>query len=291
MSALSGTGPLLGLALRRDRMLIPASVIALTIYAVGSAQATVALYADAQTAMAELGSVLNSPSTLTLYGPATTTSIEGLSIFKTLLMGSVFVGLLAFAIVRRHTRVEEEDGRLELVGAGAVGRQAPLTAAVLLAIATTVLVGALSAGGMAALGFPARGSLAFGAAWAISGLLMTGVTAVACQLTATARGATGWALGTLGVRSVTQRRARQLARCTGSHRWDGSTRSSRSARTDSGCSASQPWWPGSWSLVPSCCSNAATSVPACCPVAPDGHERHARSAGRSAWPGASRDRR
>ena len=54
-------------------------------------------------------------------------------------MGSVFVGLLAFAIVRRHTRVEEEDGRLELVGAGAVGRQAPLTAAVLLAIATTVL--------------------------------------------------------------------------------------------------------------------------------------------------------
>lgn len=199
MSALSGTGPLLGLALRRDRILIPASVIALTIYAVGSAQATVALYADAQTAMAELGSVLNSPSTLTLYGPATTTSIEGLSIFKTLLLGSVFVGLLAFAIVRRHTRVEEEDGRLELVGAGAVGRQAPLTAAVLLAIATTVLVGALSAGGMAALGFPARGSLAFGAAWAISGLLMTGVTAVACQLTATARGATGWALGTLGV--------------------------------------------------------------------------------------------
>ena len=108
MSALSGTGPLLGLALRRDRILIPASVIALTIYAVGSAQATVALYADAQTAMAELGSVLNSPSTLTLYGPATTTSIEGLSIFKTLLMGSVFVGLLAFAIVRRHTRVEED---------------------------------------------------------------------------------------------------------------------------------------------------------------------------------------
>jgi ABC-2 type transport system permease protein len=41
--------------------------------------------------------------------------------------------------------------------------------------------------------------LGFGAAWAITGLVMTGVTAVACQLTSSARGAAGWALGTLGV--------------------------------------------------------------------------------------------
>ena len=95
MSALSGTGPLLALALRRDRVLIPLSALALTAYSVGSAKATVALYSDAASAMKDLGSVLNSPSTLTLYGPATTTSLQGLSIFKTLLMGSVFVGLLA----------------------------------------------------------------------------------------------------------------------------------------------------------------------------------------------------
>ncbi len=199
MNALAGTVPLLRLALRRDRVLIPLSVLALTAYSVGSAKATVALYTDAATAMKDLGSVLNSPSTLTLYGPATTTNLYGLSIFKTLLMGSVLVGLLAYAIVRRHTRVEEEDGRLELVQAGAVGRQAPLTAAVLLASLTTVCVGALSAVGMIGLGFPATGSLGFGAAWAVTGLLMTGVTAIACQLTASARGAAGWALGTLGV--------------------------------------------------------------------------------------------
>ena len=199
MSALSGTGPLLALALRRDRVLIPLSALALTAYSVGSAKATVALYSDAASAMKDLGSVLNSPSTLTLYGPATTTSLQGLSIFKTLLMGSVFVGLLAFTIVRRHTRVEEEEGRLELIGAGVVGRQAPLTAAVLLAVSTTLLVGGLSAAGMIGLGFPATGSLGFGAAWAITGLVMTGVTAVACQLTSSARGAAGWALGTLGV--------------------------------------------------------------------------------------------
>jgi ABC-2 type transport system permease protein len=198
-TGLTGTWPLLRLAARRDRVLIPLSVLALTAYSVGSAQATVGLYADAETAMRELGSVLTSPSTLTLYGPATTTSLYGLAIFKTLLMGSVFVGLLAHAIVRRHTRLEEEEGRLELVGAGAVGRQAPLTAAVLLAVLATLLVGGFSAAGLAGLGFPLRGSLGFGAAWTITGLLMTGVTALACQLTSSARGAAGWALGTLGV--------------------------------------------------------------------------------------------
>ena len=80
----------------------PLSALALTAYSVGSAKATVALYSDAASAMKGPRQRSELPSTLTLYGPATTTSLQGLSIFKTLLMGSVFVGLLAFTIVRRH---------------------------------------------------------------------------------------------------------------------------------------------------------------------------------------------
>lgn len=199
MSALAGTTPLILLAARRDRVLIPATAIALTAFSVGSARATVALYTDPQAAVRDLGAVLSAPSTLALYGPASTTSLAGLSIFKTLLVGSVLVGLLAFAIVRRHTRVEEEEGRFELIGAGAVGRQAPLAAGVALAVLATLLVSLLSAVGLMAIGFPVAGSLGFAAAWAIPGLVMTGVTAIACQLTSSARGTTGWALGTLGV--------------------------------------------------------------------------------------------
>ncbi|MCA0335709.1 MAG: polyketide antibiotic transporter [Actinobacteria bacterium] len=199
MSGLTGTGTLLRLAARRDRVLIPVSALALTALSVGSAQATVALYTDPETAMAELGPVLNAPSTMAMYGPATTTNLEGLSVFKTLLMGAVFVGLLAFAVVRRHTRVEEEDGRLELLGAGVVGRQAPLAAAVALAVLATLVTAGLSVLGFVAIGFPARGSLAFGAAWTIAGLTMTGITAVAAQLTSSARGAAGWAVGALAL--------------------------------------------------------------------------------------------
>lgn len=199
MSGLTGTSTLLRLAARRDRWLIPLSALALTALSVGSAQATIALYQDADSAMAELGPVLSAPSTMAMYGPATTTNLHGLSIFKTLLMGAVFVGLLAYAIVRRHTRIEEEEGRLELLGSGVVGRQAPLTAAVLLATIATVGTSLLSTVGLIAIGFPALGSLCFGIAWTIVGLTMTGVTAVAAQLTTSARGAAGWAIGALGV--------------------------------------------------------------------------------------------
>ena len=61
------------------------------------------------------------------------------------MMGSLFTAFLAFAIVRRHTRTEEEDGRFELVAAGVVGRRAPLAAAVGLATLTVLATGLLSA--------------------------------------------------------------------------------------------------------------------------------------------------
>lgn len=196
---LAGTLTLLRLAARRDRILIPVSAVALTLLSVGSAQATVELYPDAERAVAELGSVLASPSAVALYGPAVTTSLGGLATFKSVLMGAIFTGILAYAVVRRHTRVEEEDGRLELLGAGAVGRQAPLAAAVLLSLAATALVAALSIVGMIGIGLDAAGSVAFGIAWAVAGLFMTGVTAVTAQLTSSARGCAAWSFGVLGV--------------------------------------------------------------------------------------------
>lgn len=198
MSEYAGTGALLRLAARRDRLLITLSALALTALSVGSAKATLDLYPDAASARASLGAVLAAPSALALYGPASMSTIEGLSIFKTQLMGAVFVGILAYALVRRHTRVEEEEGRLELLRSGVVGRRAPLTAAVLLALAVTALTCLLSLAGLVGIGFDVVGSAAFAVSWLIAGLLMTGVTAVAAQLTASARGCTAWALGTLG---------------------------------------------------------------------------------------------
>lgn len=199
MSELTGTATLLRLAWRRDRVLIPVSLLALTALSVGSGQATLALYPDEASARNGLGSVLANPGIVAMYGPIGALNRDALAVFKTVLMGAVFVGLLAYAVVRRHTRVEEEVGRLELVGAGVVGRRAPLAAAVALAALAVVAAGVLSAIGLTLVGLDPTGSAALGAAWVVAGVAMVGVTAVAAQLTASARACAGIALGAMGV--------------------------------------------------------------------------------------------
>jgi len=199
MSAYAGTGPLLKLALRRDRLVIPLSVVGLVALAGGSAKSTVDLY-QGQDAIDAARALLASPAIVGMYGPiANPDNPDSFAIFKTLLLGAVCVAILAIVIVRRHTRTEEEAGRTELVGAGAVGRRAPLTAAVILSIATVLVASVLASLSLIGTGLGARGSWAFGLAWATVGLTFTGVSAVAAQLTTTTRGAGAWAFGTLGV--------------------------------------------------------------------------------------------
>ena len=199
MSGYAGTGALLRLALRRDRVVIPLSVLGLVALAGGSAKSTVDLY-QGQDAIDAARALLTSPALIGMYGPiANPDNPDSFAIFKTLLLGGVCVALLAIVLVRRHTRTEEEAGRTELVGAGVVGRRAPLTAAVLLSVGTVLLTSALAALSLMGSGLGARGSWAFGAAWAAVGLTFTGITAVAAQLTTTTRGAGAWAFGALGV--------------------------------------------------------------------------------------------
>lgn len=198
MNGLVGTGELFRLAWRRDRILVPASVIGLVLLAVGSAQATLDLYPTDEAAATGLAGILTNPAVIAMYGPLPSQTADALAVFKTVMMGAFFVSVLALVVVRRHTRTEEEEGRLELVGAAAVGRWAPLAAAVALATASVLAASALSAAGLAALGLDPLGSLAFGAAWATAGLAMVGVAAVAVQVASSTRGAGGLCFGFLG---------------------------------------------------------------------------------------------
>ena len=102
----------------------------------------------------------------------------------------MFVALLAVVLVVRHTRADEEAGRTELVGGTAVGRQAPLAAALALALVVNLVLAVLTAAALAAAGLPADGSVAFGLAWAGVGLAFAAIAAVAAQLTTSARTAT-----------------------------------------------------------------------------------------------------
>ncbi len=195
----AGTGHLLRLAWRRDRVLIPVGVLAITAFAVGSAKATLALYPTAESMGGAISQIFSSPAATAIYGPISdATDPDALAVVKTTMFGAVLLAIFAYAVVRRHTRSEEEDGRFELVAGGVVGRRAPLVAAVLISTLAVLVTCLLTGAGYASLGMDAAGSWASAAGWAATALSFVGITAVAAQLSSTARGCAGIAMGALG---------------------------------------------------------------------------------------------
>jgi ABC-2 type transport system permease protein len=174
-------------------------VLAFAGMAASSASATLGLY-PTQSSRVEAAQSLNSvPALLALYGRVyDPTSLGALAMIKLGGFGAVFVALLSIIIVTRHTRGEEESGRQELLGSGMLGRRAPLTAALVLAMGTDAALGLVTALGLAATGLPVDGSFAFGLAWASVGIAFAAVAAVTAQLTTTRRSATGVAVAVLG---------------------------------------------------------------------------------------------
>lgn len=193
-----GTGELIRLTLRRDRWLLPAWIIGLAGIAAASAATTADLYPDVAARTAAAAAVNTVPSLVALYGRIyDPTSLGALALFKLSAFGAAIVAAWLMWLVIRHTRADEEAGRLELVGSGQMARSAPLAAAACVASGAAVALGAVTAAGLVAAGLPAAGSIAFGAMWACTGVAFAGVAGVAAQLTTSHRAALGICFGTI----------------------------------------------------------------------------------------------
>jgi ABC-2 type transport system permease protein len=186
-----GTGALLRLALRRDRIFASVWVLLFVIMAASSASASQSLFTTLESRMSAASAVNDTPAMLALYGRVFEPSLGAVSMFKLSAMGAALVALIAIFMVTRHTRAEEESGRLELVGATVVGRYAALTAALLMAVGTVLVLALLTALTLVGAGLPAAGAFAFGLHWAGAGIAFAAVGAVAAQVTESARTANG----------------------------------------------------------------------------------------------------
>ena len=203
MSSYTGTGALTRFALRRDRILAPAWIAVFTLTVASSASATVGLYPNDRSRLEAAATVNDVPALVALYGRIwDPTSLGALSIMKLGAFGGALVAILAIVLVVRHSRAEEEKGRLELVGATVVGRRAALSAALLIAMGTILALGVLTAVAAIATGLPSSGSWAFGLSWASVGLVFAAVAAVTAQVTVSARTAVGSAVAVVGVAYV-----------------------------------------------------------------------------------------
>jgi ABC-2 type transport system permease protein len=198
----SGAGVLAKLAARRDRIALPVIVYVLVIMVATNAYEFKKLYPTAAGRQSLAASSESNPALRFLYGRLDGSSLGSITVWRIGVWAALFAALATIFLVIRHTRADEEAGRLELVGSAAVGRSAALVAA--LGVATTVmlLVIALLCLVLPFTGLPAAGSALLALSIGACGLALAGIAAAAAQLTTGARTARGIALTVLGAAFV-----------------------------------------------------------------------------------------
>lgn len=197
---MTGTLAFLRTFLRRDRWMLVWWSIGSTLLYYSQAVSVDSLYATQAEFDKAAASMDNNAALIAMAGPARAlNTIGGQVTWQATAFGAVVAGLMSMFIIGRHTRAEEESGRDELVRATAVGRYAPMTAALLAALIANVLLGALVAVSLIAYPLAAADSIALGVGLTLSGWAFTGTAMVAAQLTASTRSMYGIAGAVLGV--------------------------------------------------------------------------------------------
>ncbi|MYT26188.1 ABC transporter permease [Streptomyces sp. SID7760] len=193
---LAGTGTLLRLALRRDRVMAPVWIMGVAMLVLSLPASLESVYGTAAERARLLTTMNTNGSLRALYGPAFGDSVGALTAWRGGILAGVLAGIMSLVIVVRHTREEEETGRQEMLCAAMVGRRAPLTAALLTALAANGAIALLVTAGLAGRG--AAGAAALGLGIGATGMLFAALAAIAAQLTESARlakGLTGALLG------------------------------------------------------------------------------------------------
>ncbi|MEX0169764.1 ABC transporter permease [Streptomyces sp. LMG1-1-1.1] len=198
--SLAGTGALTRLALRRDRLMIPVWALVVGGVVASGAGSLEGLYGTAAERARLAASMTANSSMRALYGPVFGDSLGGLVAWRFGTFGAVLAAVASLVTVVRHTREEEETGRQEMLSAGAVGRRAPLTAALLTALGLNAAVALIVTAGLAGQG--AAGALALGLAIGGTGMVFATAAALAAQVTESARLAKGLSAAVLGLAFV-----------------------------------------------------------------------------------------
>jgi ABC-2 type transport system permease protein len=196
--AVVGTGVLARLAFQRDRIMLAAWIYVITALIAGNSWSLGKLYPTAAARADLAGSGGRNPALVFLYGRLAGDSLGAVSAWRYGVWAAIAAALMSIFLVVRHTRADEEAGRGELVGSAAVGRLAPLTAALGVAAAANAVLTLLLFAALAFLGLPAAGSAVFALVITTCGLALAAVAAVTAQLAAGGRTARGAAIGVLG---------------------------------------------------------------------------------------------
>jgi ABC-2 type transport system permease protein len=197
---MTGAGTFLRTFLLRDRWMLLWWGIGVTLLYYSQAVSVDDLYRTQAEFDRAAAAMEQNAAFIAISGPARALdTIGGQVTWQATAFGSIMAGLMSMFLVGRHTRAEEESGRDELVRAAAVGRLAPMTAALVTALLANVVLGALVALSLVTYPLAAADSVALGAGLTLCGWVFTATALVAAQLTSSTRSMYGIAGGFIGV--------------------------------------------------------------------------------------------
>lgn len=200
----AGVAKLTGLVLRRERIRIPIWLIALSFFTLIVPLAYLELYPTAleRQAMAE---TMKNPAMVAMLGPGY--GLENYNIGAMIgqqmpLFTGIAVAIMNILMVVRHTRADEEEGRIEMIRSFPVGRLSTLGATMIICMITNIVLALLLGFGLVSLGIEGMGlmgSLLYGATQGVIGIFFATLATLFAQMASSSRGAIGLSFGFLGV--------------------------------------------------------------------------------------------
>lgn len=193
-----GTASLMKLYLRQNRIFILTWLLVPGLWLIINTVSSLILF-PTQAALEEMGVTLIDPLTVAMHGPLLDVSVAGFVTWRTKVFAVLLCGIFSMVYIVRHTRLAEEQGKRELLGANVIGSLAPLAAACLNMFMINFVMTMLAVAGMTGIGLGFWGSLAHCLAIFASSCFLGVISGVAAQLFVSAPAARGASLGCLAL--------------------------------------------------------------------------------------------
>jgi ABC-2 type transport system permease protein len=200
----SNTGSLILFMLKRDKVRIPIWLVSITLITILTATSFSGLYANDQERQA-IAETMKNPAMTAMVGKGygLENYTEGpMMAHQMLLFTAIVVAIMSILLVTRHTRNDEEEGRVELIRSLPVGRLANVTATIIVLVCINLLLALIIGFSLFSLGIESmslNGSLLYGGALGATGILFTAITILFAQLSANSRGTIGLSFSVLGL--------------------------------------------------------------------------------------------
>lgn len=204
MTTVSGFGRYFRFIVRRERIISSMWIVIMVLFTTGVAAMYPGLFAGTEEIMA-MAEMLRSPAMVGMMGP-----VYGLEGLNTAILFSetmscwmmIAIAVMNIFFINRHTRVDEELGRLEMLRALPIGRLAGAKSAMMGAFVLNFVIALLTAVSIIAVnvdGTTTIGAFAYAFTISVIGFLFAAVTLLMAQLFSTSRGSAGGAFLILGI--------------------------------------------------------------------------------------------